>query len=472
MSFLHTGRGADIMKYFAILLFSFILLTGCGSKDADKPKTDETAKAPVEETETKAIPTLKELIAESKLDEQMLAACGDMKIEYIEAKLRAGDTQSAIVSICHHGGDVSLEGETAHIMVAMPVENSDEWDIQDIDQSEIVHPATFLGTIQNTDGSEIVIIEQYESPAAFGGRGFQYVYFDETPIIDTQFTQHTLSGDMTLDNGKVLVQDESVLETFTFEKGEFQHRSELKNLDNSANVVITYDKSAQGKLIFSEINFTTLDVKVGDRISFRRAKPIPLTDFQIRTNLTHEENNVDTFVVTEEMLGKTIEAGEYPYDASTMSTFIIGKGGQPDLLLHGYFDLLKTGIMPGSKIQLTDSNKNIEKTLGTPIETFGYAGANYLNYGKFAYAVPFLESEGEKIYGIARILDDSEKVNTMDLRSVWGEPTNEAIDELGDPALLTWTYEFSPEYRVRVSFDSDKWNANVTEFTLLRTYNE
>src|SRR5690606_24578158 len=127
------------------------------------------------------------------------------------------------------------------------------------------------------------------------------------------------------------------------------------------NVVITYDKNAQGKLIFSEDNFTTLDVKVGDRISFRRAKPMPLTDFQIRTNLTREENNVDTFVVTEDMLGKTIEAGEYPYDTSTMSTFIIGKGGQPDLLLHGYVDLLKTGIMPGSKIQLTDSNKNIEK---------------------------------------------------------------------------------------------------------------
>ncbi|WP_062106805.1 DUF4309 domain-containing protein [Bacillus niameyensis] len=460
-----------------MLLFVIIMLAGCSGLKIDPEKKDTTQQEVATEKAEDPKPTRESLSTEdlvnaTKLNERMAAVCGEMRIEYEQAYFKANDKKPSLVAICHHDGDMTFEGNTAYIMAAVPDQDTDDWKISELAQYDIAHPIGFLGKIE-VDGREILVIERDEIRARYGGRDFDYVYFEEgdaEPQIGITSSEHTQSGMMKIADNQIVIEDEAVLETYTYKNGEFQHHSELKKLDNSADLIIYFDKDEQDELTFSTENVTGLDVKPGDRISFRRKRPIPLVNFQIRTDLEREDGQVDTFIVTESDMAKTIEVGEYPFE--NMNVFTVGKVEIPkvDFLQKQYFNELKQGIMPNSKIQLTDSNKDIESILGPPIESIGYSGANYLKYKDFFYATPFLEEEGDKIYGILRTLKDNELVTGTELKAAWGAPTEEFQDEMSEPITLTWNYQLSSEYFVVVDFDGRDESSNVVGFTLMRNY--
>lgn len=459
------------MRTIIVLLFA-ILLAACSSGGNEKSMENEKkeTKQVEEVASTEVEMDLSDLLKGMTLDEQMEQACGDLTIEYEKVKLRVEDKKPSVVAFCHSNGDATLDGNISYTKVAMPAASADEWEITGISDSEIGHPAKFLGVFKDEDGKETAIIE-YNEIAASSGRKFSAVYFNEStnlPEMKVENSEYTLYGTVSLKGRIVTVEDELVTETFSYEQGEFEHRSSLKEVDNSADLIIYYDKDSMGKLIFSEPNNSVLNVKAGDRISFRRTKPITLEDFQIRTDLGWDKNNPETLIVTEENLGQIVEVGESPYNE--MTTFVVGKAsnemGQIDFLRSGYLQQLKKGFMPGSKIQLSDSNNTIETILGPPITSYGESGANHLYYEDFAYAIPFLEEEGDRIYGIVRIVKPSERVTGIDLESAWGKPSSAGHNQDEEPSLLIWSYDLNDSYRVSVEFDGVDKTSNIVSITL------
>lgn len=464
-------RSLIMKKYF--LLCAFLLLAGCGgqsdgTKDEtfEKNQSDDNVSSVEEE---KDILTIDDLIIASNMDATMETLCGALKIEYETVYFQTDDSQPSIVGICHRGEDASDESE-GHIVAATPKTGGEGWNITELATYQESHPIRFVGTITDRN-QQILIIEREEISARFGARDFVYIERKENSEVPEAYvvsSVHTQFGDIHIEENRVVIEDNAVKEFFTFYQGEFHHESELKPLDESADIIIYFNKNEEGKLTYSMENFSTLDVHPGDRISFRRVRPITLANFQIRTDLIRDPNGVDTFIVGENDLGKTIEVGEYPYDE--MTVFTVGETPKTvvDYLQPAYVNQLKLGMMPNSKIQLTDSVGDIKSTLGEPMESINWSGAEYLQYEDFSYAIPILEEEGDQIYGILRRIPEENRVTGIELKEVWGEPTEEFLDETSHPSTYVFVYHFSPFYYVIVDLDGDSAEANVISFMLMR----
>ncbi|OLN24119.1 hypothetical protein BTO30_01515 [Domibacillus antri] len=453
-----------------LLVIGLLILSGCSSNEdaiQNEEKKKETAAETAEMKAERSDETLEELLEEVDFGTQLTQSCGGLAVEMTTAYLHADDVRPSIIGFCHHAGNANLEGNTAAVAAAIYNESDKTWHI-DINEHEfLTHPARFAGNLQLKDGSERVVIELYEDPAAFGGTGAIILSSkDNGLVIERINSSVTQNGKVSTDGNKILIEDDHVIETFTYGKNSVTHTETVKETDTKADRVITYNKHNNGPLFATPENGSVLDVKPGDIISFVPDKPLNLVDFQIRTGMKADPDQPDTYIVSESDIGDTIELGEYPYDDMIMYTI----GDASFFASTAFFNELKEEKMPGSSVQLSTPNTEIESLLEgeTFIHEYSDAGAKHLEYEKFIYAVPFLEEEGDIIYTIIRKLPFSTPLTGDDFIESWGEPDERIIDPEFSHGNLTLHYSFPAGHYAEVHLSDTMSNSEARAISLHR----
>ncbi|WP_102273710.1 hypothetical protein [Cytobacillus massiliigabonensis] len=462
------------MKWFYIFLLA-ILMTGCS---AESSKEKEEAKQPdapaVEESKEKTIERtneqLEDLLQEVDMSAKMAEACPRLSVEMTTAYLEPDQKRPSIISFCHHNGDVSLEGETAWFGLATFDESADEWKTELAKNEFLSHPANFVGSLKLDGGSERVAIEIYEHAAEGGRTGILVLSVQDQQLkierVDSTATQY---GKVRVEKNQLIIEDAHTVETYTYELDDVTHTTELKQSSAKSDLVITYNKENDAAPLTASIpNGEILDVQPGDVIKFTPEKPLSLYGFQIRTSMQQQADEPDTFIVSESDLGETIEFGENPFDQ--MITYTIGDSKW--FASREYLDELKKGRMPGSKVQLSDSNKEIANLLKGEyqISEFGYMGAKHLEYEKFIYAIPYLKEEGDKIYTVIRKLPVERILTGDDFIRSWGEPDSQQEDIEFDPPVLNLFYELNKDYRVQISLQENRTDSSAAAISLYKKY--
>lgn len=412
-----------------LLILVFLIIAGCSAKEEtiekDKP-AKELEKVATEES-PRSDESLNDLLAEVNFEEQLVEACGNLTVEMTSAYLEVGSSRPAIVGFCHNNGDVSLEQEQAYIGIAIYDETNEQWNIDLLEHEFMYQPSRYAGNLQLEDGSERVVIELYEDPAAFGSTSAIVVSSTKSKVqIERINSTVTQVGEFRTEGNKVIIEDDFTIETYTYNQNNVSHTTSVKEMATEANLVITYNKHEDGKLFASLESGKVLNVQPGDIISFKPEKPLSLVDFQIRTSLNNNPDMPDSFVVSESDMGETIELGEYPYD-----DMIVYYVGDPKWFASKeYLNQLNKGYMPGSKVQLTTPNTEIKTILEDEylINEYGQSGANHLEYEQYIYAIPFLEEEGDKIYSVIRKIPFGIVLTGDDFIKGWGEPTDMMTD--------------------------------------------
>lgn len=305
-----------------VIMLALLLLAGCSAESADAPKNQKKKG----ETPAKTIEyTVDELKEVTGLDEMMEEECEGFYSQFEQANLRGEKHKPSLMAICGIYSSENGAWEKTYLKIADPYDDGeDAWIFTEVGMT-IAHPISFIGNIKTEDGKEIAILNTTENDSNSGAVQFLYIYYDEDNVssgYEVVPSENTIYGNLRIEDNKIIVDDKVVTETFTYKDGKFVSKAELKELANTAEKIIYYDKDENGSLVFSEVG--ALDVQPGDRISFRRKRPLQLDKFQIRGgSLELDTEDVETFIVTEESMGTTIVAGEYPfYD---MTEFTIGR---------------------------------------------------------------------------------------------------------------------------------------------------
>lgn len=458
------------MRGFYLTLL-VILLCGCSAvplkeKQATEQPDHNAAEVSKEKTIQRTDEPLEDLLDEVDLLEKMDEVCQELSIEMTKAYLEPNQKRPSIVSYCQHNGDVSLENETSWLGMANFDESTKEWKTDIVKNESYAHPNKFVGKLQLDNGVERVVVELHEQVASGGSTGILVLSSSDDRLkverVDSTVTQY---GRVHVKGNQLMIEDGHTVETYTYRKDDVIYTEKLKNTSTKADLVITYNKENDADPLTADIpSGEVLQVKPGDVIKFTPTKPLSLFGFQIRTSMKEKEDEPGAYIVSESDLGETLEFGENPFDH-----MIVYKIGDPKWFAsHKFLNELKKGQMPGSNVQLSNSNKEIAQLMKDEfqISEFGEAGAKHLEYDKFIYAVPYLEEDGDKIYAIIRRMPYESALTGDDFIRSWGEPDGQWEEPDFDPPAMTLNYEFSSGYLVRLNLEKNFTSSRVVSISL------
>ena len=453
------------MRIFLVAIV-LMVLGGCSAETVQKvdvAKGEEAKDSKVVRSNEK----LEDLLKEVKVEKQLTEACEDMSIEMTTAYLDSEDERPSIIGFCHNTEDISSVNQPAYLAAAVYDESTDRWNIDVLENEHYSNPARFAGILTLKDGSERVVIELYEQQADFGKMGAIIVSLSDTSL-ETEYirSEWTQNGQFKTKDNHIIIEDDFTTETLTYNKNDVTHTKVLKDIDTHANQVIFYNKFKDEPLFATPESGSVLDLHPGDIISFKPKKPLSLASFQIRTDMKSYKDKPSTYMVSGSDIGGTVELGEYPYE-----DMVVYHIGEPSVFAtNTYFESLKKGIMPDSKIQLTTPNSKISTILKDEqlLQEVGDAGANLLVYEKFIYAVPFLKEEGDIIYAVMRKLPVSSKLTGDSFIESWGKPDEQFTDSETQPQALTLQYDFPEGHYVRVNLNGETSKAKAVTIALHR----